>query len=469
MEASLPADTPAAPVPEPTRGPDEPVWPAAVEAARGYLARLIEAPYDGIRVVSVDAVDWPDSCLGIDSPGTACAEVITSGYKVVLVYTGKDYIIRTDQSGEQVVLASPSLFEKDAVALTWIGDLGQGCLRARFTEMGVSLESCEQRDERKFTPYPDARRANQLLDLQMRWTAIKAQTTSGSIELSGMGVLTADPVQQRAVADWARQAVLEVVNPELAQGQAVWYSWQLEGGIIGYCESLRVAPGGLVEVETCRQTAPIDQTFRWLNALELRQVYGWMAEYGPGTLETADKAVADGLVLRMAFNGRGSLTPVEQLWEELRLLAQKQHALVMNPVAESRAAAAQIKLQEYLQNLESGHYPAVVDLYAGDYEILRGWNPDLPPDDLPGLFAAGCQYNGLVCTLSLLYVVEVSRSEANGLVFVVELADQDGSLFRLGPCCGAEPEEMPPVNQFVFELVERESGWRVVSLPVYIP
>lgn len=44
---------------------------------------LSEAAQDA-SLISVEAVQWPDSCLGVPRPGVFCASVVTPGYRIVL-------------------------------------------------------------------------------------------------------------------------------------------------------------------------------------------------------------------------------------------------------------------------------------------------------------------------------------------------------------------------------------------------
>ena len=59
-----------------------------------------------IVVVSEEQVDWPDACMGIETPGVMCAQVITPGYKIVLEANGKQYEYHTNESGSVVRLVS---------------------------------------------------------------------------------------------------------------------------------------------------------------------------------------------------------------------------------------------------------------------------------------------------------------------------------------------------------------------------
>lgn len=79
--------------------------PEAALAAAGDLAQHLQIDVDTIKLVSVEQVDWPDACMGIQTPGVMCAQVITTGYKVILEADGKQYEYHTNASGSIVRLA----------------------------------------------------------------------------------------------------------------------------------------------------------------------------------------------------------------------------------------------------------------------------------------------------------------------------------------------------------------------------
>ena len=79
--------------------------PQAALSARADLAKRLQIDIDTIKLISVEAVDWPDACMGIQTPGVLCAQVITSGYKVMLVANGQQYEYHTNESGSVVRLA----------------------------------------------------------------------------------------------------------------------------------------------------------------------------------------------------------------------------------------------------------------------------------------------------------------------------------------------------------------------------
>lgn len=76
-----------------------------VKQAIEFLAKELQISNESIRLVSKDAVDWPDGCLGIQTPGMGCITVITPGYRIVLDVNGTNYEVRTDLTGSHIALA----------------------------------------------------------------------------------------------------------------------------------------------------------------------------------------------------------------------------------------------------------------------------------------------------------------------------------------------------------------------------
>ena len=72
-----------------TQAPDNPQKSlpeseAAVNAAMQALAERLGVEGSTISLVSVEKVQWRDSCLGVSLPGQMCAQAITPGYKIIL-------------------------------------------------------------------------------------------------------------------------------------------------------------------------------------------------------------------------------------------------------------------------------------------------------------------------------------------------------------------------------------------------
>ncbi len=78
----------------------------AVRAAQRDLASRLGLSVADIRVVDVEAVDWPDSSLGCPEPGKMYLQMITPGYRVVLQASGETYTYHTDRGTRAVLCAS---------------------------------------------------------------------------------------------------------------------------------------------------------------------------------------------------------------------------------------------------------------------------------------------------------------------------------------------------------------------------
>jgi hypothetical protein len=93
--------------PESAEGTPEATLPyearRAVEMAKEDLARRLEISVSDIAVISVEAVDWPDTSLGCPEPGMAYAQVITPGSLIMLDTKGQTYEYHSDRDSSVVL------------------------------------------------------------------------------------------------------------------------------------------------------------------------------------------------------------------------------------------------------------------------------------------------------------------------------------------------------------------------------
>jgi hypothetical protein len=66
-------------------------------------------------------------------------------------------------------------------------------------------------------------------------------------------------------------------------------------------------------------------------------------------------------------------------------------------------------------------------------------------------------------------IVEEKSIAPGQFEFVVEFIWLDGTLFMLGPCCGATEAEIPPVWQFPYTVKKIDGMFKVIEGPVYVP
>ncbi|MBI3244735.1 MAG: hypothetical protein HYZ49_20855 [Chloroflexi bacterium] len=102
-----PPPTSTSPAPTETHIPVD--LPPAQLAAINALAEAFGIRVDEIKVVSVEAVQWPDSCLGISYPNARCAQAITPGFRIILEANGEQYEYHTNESGSAVASAAATL------------------------------------------------------------------------------------------------------------------------------------------------------------------------------------------------------------------------------------------------------------------------------------------------------------------------------------------------------------------------
>lgn len=72
-------------------------------AARRDVASRLGIPVAEVRVVQVEAVEWPDASLGCPEPGRMYIQVITPGYRIVLEAAGKTFRYHTDRGSRAVL------------------------------------------------------------------------------------------------------------------------------------------------------------------------------------------------------------------------------------------------------------------------------------------------------------------------------------------------------------------------------
>ena len=104
LEETAPMSEPAA-TGEPSSAPTG--APAPVTAAIAGAAQQLGVAPDALALVSYEAVDWPDACLGVVVPGVMCAQVITPGYRIVLRGPQGEFEVHTAATGVPARVVEP--------------------------------------------------------------------------------------------------------------------------------------------------------------------------------------------------------------------------------------------------------------------------------------------------------------------------------------------------------------------------
>ncbi len=90
----------------PTSAPTQVELTPAQKAAEQALSQKYNVPLDQIKIVSTEAVQWPDGCLGVVIPGVMCTDMIVDGYRVIMEANGQQYEFRTNLDGSTVIDAA---------------------------------------------------------------------------------------------------------------------------------------------------------------------------------------------------------------------------------------------------------------------------------------------------------------------------------------------------------------------------
>ena len=124
---------------------------------------------------------------------------------------------------------------------------------------------------------------------------------------------------------------------------------------------------------------------------------------------------------------------------------------------------AEAYLREFLDHIREGSYDIASVMYAGDYQSLIEWNPDVDPGNRVALLEAGCEHQ-LLCDLNIREVVS-GTLEGDGYryAFMVTLERPDGSLVVWDDQDGSSRSVWP------FFVINDNGVLRSHSLPLYLP
>lgn len=164
---------------------------------------------------------------------------------------------------------------------------------------------------------------------------------------------------------------------------------------------------------------------------------------------------------------------IEQLQEELT----KQNQQIQGPIENNHNInqqeardidLARESLINYFELLNKKQYNEATKYHGSGYEVLRDWNPIVDENNYAVLLKNGCEMNGLQC-LKIKTILEQQQISATEFKFVVQFANNDGSPFKSGPCCGATEETMPTETDFEFVVKKTDSSYLVTTQPLYVP
>lgn len=301
-ELPAPVESPQA---DATEAPfvEEQNLPGAVLSARQTLAQQIQADIEDIQVVSFEAVEWPDGCLGVHRRGMMCIQVITPGYRVVFEAGGKQYEYHTDEAGGSVVQAAAPLPLSLEEVVIWEQTEGGVCSRAEIGARSAAFGPCEGEMTEALL---QGERAGELSELLSMYAPFTAGTKAGTVTFKGHGSQEPVESEQRSIAEWARLVYQEAESGRSGDSSGMVFDWHQEGGIAGFCSDVTLYRSGWYSAASCKGKQPQDLGSARLDGDELAQVFEWVDRYESFEYEFTDAAAADAMTTRMVFSGEGA-------------------------------------------------------------------------------------------------------------------------------------------------------------------
>jgi hypothetical protein len=260
----------------------------AQQAAITHLSTTLNLPPGQITLISTEAVEWPDGCLGVQIKDLMCTQAFVSGYRIILQAGGELYEMRTNQSGSQVVRAAEEM-SFDSVEDKVINQLASNLGLKTNQVTLLSSSEMEFGDTCLDVLLPDMQCAQVLMPGRL-------------IVVSANGV----EYEYHTSADGT------FIQPAM-----IALTWKREGGIAGFCDSLVVFHSGEVYGNQC-QSQPGNTTGSFaslLSAEEREQFDTWVNEIGSVDLNASDpEGVSDRMVVSLQFrgNGKGSLNQADE-------------------------------------------------------------------------------------------------------------------------------------------------------------
>lgn len=133
---------------------------------------------------------------------------------------------------------------------------------------------------------------------------------------------------------------------------------------------------------------------------------------------------------------------------------------------EKRAEEALLSVFAYLNDQNYDSASQLLELEDETWEWLASFSLEEERSDKAKVLETYCEATG---TCLKARIIETADEGAGVYNSVVQFENNDGSVFILGPCCGATEEEMPPQDKFSFKTIKINGTYKVATPPLYVP
>jgi len=282
------------PSPQPTQGHIPVDLSPAQLAALKALEDELGISAEKIQILSVEAVNWPNGCLGVVHMGVMCTQQIVPGFRIVLEANGEKYEFHTNQDGS-VVIKSP------------------------LTNAEAPQKSAQQELAKLLGISPD-----EILVV----SSTPIEWSDACLGVAQPGISCAQGVTPGFIllleANGKQYEFHTNEDGSVVVNGGVNLSWHREGGIAGFCDDLVIYDAGDVRAADCKSAGNT-----WSGSLkdlaskeELGQYNSWLEKFGTVTVSADDGDVADAMKVTLTLNGSGHGHPSEAEKQEMIAWAQ---------------------------------------------------------------------------------------------------------------------------------------------------
>ncbi len=207
---------------QPTPPPDTTITPStsgatggdlAAQMARLALAQSLKLSESDVIIQNTEAVQWPNTCLGVMLPDTMCALHVVDGYRVTLVARENTYVYHTNADGSEAAPAQALSWHReggiagfyDSLVIDMLGQAtAYSCQGQPFTAIGTEQLKPETRQQisqwlADFQPFSLTQSENPPVDGIMV-----------NLDFQGLGSTEASAAEQQAMADLAAEIFMQM-------------------------------------------------------------------------------------------------------------------------------------------------------------------------------------------------------------------------------------------------------------------
>jgi hypothetical protein len=129
------------------------------------------------------------------------------------------------------------------------------------------------------------------------------KSPQGNLVVHSMGRVSAGPVEERMIFEWARSVAAEAADPRVTEAYGLVLAWH-QGGSSGICRDVALYLTGKAVASACGWDKNVEGR---LNPTTLGQVYGWFDRLKPFQTGAGEQDMRQGsLETRLVFAGHGN-------------------------------------------------------------------------------------------------------------------------------------------------------------------